>query len=364
MNDTLHPLSRGNISALWVGGVGGMEADLVKRAVFAYEEIPAAGVHGVGLRRLPGNLLKIGQGFMASRKILKRVQPDVVFFTGGYLAVPMALAARMRRLTQKSPQILLYVPDIEPGLALKTLARFADRIAVTTETTQKYYSSKARIVVTGYPTRTEHRRWIGRKDEARKRFGLKADEPVTLVFGGSKGARSINRAVLHHLADLLSLTQVIHITGALDWEEDSTAAERILSKLPPELTEKYHAYPYLHDEMSAAFAAADLTICRAGASVLGELPLFELPAILVPYPHAWRYQQVNAVYLRDKGAAIIIEDQALMEQLVSEVQKLYEKKEKLQAMREAMKSMSKPDAAKSIGELILQMATRKEQWDD
>jgi len=116
--------------------------------------------------------------------------------------------------------------------------------------------------------------------------------------------------------------------------------------------------------MSAAFAAADLTICRAGASVLGELPLFELPAILAPYPHAWRYQQVNAAYLRDKGAAIIIEDQALTERLVSEVRELFEKKEKLQAMRDAMKRMSKPDAAKSIGELILQMATRKEQWDD
>ena len=107
---------------LWVGGQSGMEADLVARQGIAFAGIPAAGVHGVGLRTLPGNLLQLSRGTLQARRILRSFQPDVILFTGGYVAVPMAMAGR------RCP-ILLYVPDIEPGMALKTLARFASTIA-------------------------------------------------------------------------------------------------------------------------------------------------------------------------------------------------------------------------------------------
>ncbi|MBG7609427.1 MAG: UDP-N-acetylglucosamine--N-acetylmuramyl-(pentapeptide) pyrophosphoryl-undecaprenol N-acetylglucosamine transferase, partial [Anaerolineae bacterium] len=111
------------LDVLWIGSEGGMEADLIARNDIAYDTIPAAGVHGVGLGTLPGNLMQLGRGFFAARKILRRFRPDLLFFTGGYVAVPMALAG-MRKPSA------LYVPDIEPGLALKTLANFANLIAV------------------------------------------------------------------------------------------------------------------------------------------------------------------------------------------------------------------------------------------
>ena len=110
---------------LWIGGEGGIEADMVKRENIAFEAIPAAGIHGVGLRSLPGNILRLTHGYFASRRILKSFKPDVLLFTGGFVAVPMALAGIPY-------QSLLYVPDIEPGLALKTIARFSDQIALTT----------------------------------------------------------------------------------------------------------------------------------------------------------------------------------------------------------------------------------------
>jgi UDP-N-acetylglucosamine--N-acetylmuramyl-(pentapeptide) pyrophosphoryl-undecaprenol N-acetylglucosamine transferase len=121
--------------------------------------------------------------------------------------------------------------------------------------------------------------------------------PVLLVFGGSKGARSINRALLEALPGLLPEMQVLHISGNLDWPEVEAARSALSTGEAAAWAERYHAFPYLHDEMGAALAAADLVVARAGASTLGEFPALGLPAILVPYPHAWRYQKVNADYL-------------------------------------------------------------------
>ena len=137
------------------------------------------------------------------------------------------------------------------------------------------------------------------------------DKPVLLVTGGSRGARSINQAVLQHLPFLLELAQVIHISGQLDWPTVETAA----NSLSGTNRRDYHAFPYLHEEMGAALAVADLVLSRAGASSLGEYPLLGLPAVLVPYPHAWRYQKVNADYLASRGAAIVLDDSRLNEEL-------------------------------------------------
>ncbi|OQY80256.1 MAG: hypothetical protein B6D40_13290, partial [Anaerolineae bacterium UTCFX3] len=193
---------------LWVGGEGGMEEALVKRAGVAFRSIPAAGVHGVGLRALPRNLSKLARGYFASRRILGEFRPSALFFTGGYLAGPMALAGR-------DIPTLLYVPDIEPALALKAVARFADRVAVTASESRAYFPARARVVETGYPVRAGLLKWD--RVSARKVFGLRAEKPVLLVTGGSRGARSINRAVLRHLPSLLEAAQVIHVSGQLDW---------------------------------------------------------------------------------------------------------------------------------------------------
>ncbi|WP_049784900.1 UDP-N-acetylglucosamine--N-acetylmuramyl-(pentapeptide) pyrophosphoryl-undecaprenol N-acetylglucosamine transferase [Anaerolinea thermophila] len=328
---------------LWVGGEGGMEAELVKKAGLPYTAIPAAGVHGVGLRALPGNILRLARGVLASRRILKEFQPEVLLFTGGYLAVPMALAGR------HIPS-LLYVPDIEPGLALKTLSRFASTIALTAEPSRTFFKhSKARVEVTGYPVRQDLLEW--NRERGAEKLGLDAQQPILLVTGGSKGARSINRAIVKGLPELLQVTQICHLTGALDWEEVQMAREA----LSPDLQKRYFAAPYLH-EMGAALACADLVISRAGASTLGEYPLFGLPAILVPYPYAWRYQKVNAMYLVEQGAAVMIENQNLAEQLVPTVLRLIGSPEKLAAMRKAMRTLHRPQAAERIASLVLALA--------
>jgi UDP-N-acetylglucosamine--N-acetylmuramyl-(pentapeptide) pyrophosphoryl-undecaprenol N-acetylglucosamine transferase len=337
-----------NLETLWVGGEGGMEEELVNRAGISYCSIPAAGVHGVGLRALPGNIAKLTRGISASRRILREFKPDVLFFTGGYVAAPMALAGR-------NIPTVLYVPDMEPGLALKFLSRFAEVVTVTASDSKKYFSRLRRIIVTGYPLRADLSSWS--REKAIRHFGLaqppvgNSTKPTLLITGGSKGARSINMAVLKHLNELLNVAQIIHITGALDWP----VVEKAAQELPEHLKSAYHAMSYSH-EMGAALAAADLVISRAGASILGEYPLFGLPAILVPYPYAWRYQKVNADFLAEHNAAVILQDELLEDRLLPVVMDLVLNKHKLEAMRAAMKKISYPNAADMIASQLVELA--------
>jgi UDP-N-acetylglucosamine--N-acetylmuramyl-(pentapeptide) pyrophosphoryl-undecaprenol N-acetylglucosamine transferase len=331
---------KADVETLWVGSEAGMEAELVNREGIAFKAIPAAGLHGVGLSALPGNVFQLTRGFTASRKIVGEFRPDVLLFTGGYVAGPMALAAR-------SVPTLLYVPDIEPGLAIRSLAPFADTIAVTTAESQKFFSRK--VLVTGYPVREGLSKWT--RAEGRLALGLTGQLPVLLVVGGSKGARSINQALISCLPAVLDVTQVVHITGQRDWEEVAAATANLtaIQKM------RYRPYAYLHEQMGAALAAADVAVARAGASALGEFPLFGVAAVLVPYPHAWRYQRVNAAYLAEHHAAIVIEDKALQDELPRLVQELLQDSGKREAMQSAMRSLAQPQAADALAEQLLEL---------
>jgi UDP-N-acetylglucosamine--N-acetylmuramyl-(pentapeptide) pyrophosphoryl-undecaprenol N-acetylglucosamine transferase len=273
-----------------------------------------------------------------------------MFFTGGYLAVPMALAGRYPGFGSPRPRSALFVPDIEPGLALRTLSRFAESIAVITEEAKDFFPSHKNVQITGYPTRKDLDIW--NLDDARKTLGLRDDLKTLLVFGGSRGARSINQALFPGLPKLLEVIQIVHISGKANWAEVDSGRQ----SLPPKLSERYHPYPYLYAEMGAALTAADLVLSRAGAATMGEFPLFGVPAVLVPYPYAWRYQLVNAEYLAKHGAAVMIQDAELEEKLTSVVIDLIQNPGRLERMSKAMQSLSRPDAADTIAKILLDLA--------
>lgn len=321
-----------------------MEAELVERAGILFKAIPAAGLHGVGLQRLPANLLTLWRGYQQARVLVQEFRPDALLFTGGYLAGPVALAARKR------PSLLL-VPDIEPGLALKMLARFASRIALVADESRSFFpGALSKLRVTGYPVRSELLGW--NKTAGSAILDLRSGLPILLVVGGSKGAHSLNEALFYHLEALLQRVEVIHITGQADF----SPAQQAQSALPESLRSRYHPFAYLHENMGAALASADLVVSRAGASILGELPLYGLPALLVPYPHAWRYQQVNAAYLVQRGAALLLEDAKLKSGLYLMVEKLLETPEKQAAMRQAMSALAAPQAASQIAAHLAELA--------
>jgi undecaprenyldiphospho-muramoylpentapeptide beta-N-acetylglucosaminyltransferase len=331
---------------LWVGGLGGMESDLVRRAGISFEAIPAAGVHGVGLQRLPANAWRLGQGILAARRILGQFRPDELFFTGGYIGIPVALAGHRIPKT-------VFVPDIEPALAMKWIARMADTICVSTTESLKFYEGRERVRVTGYPIRPAFRGLT--REEGRRGLGLSPDRPVVLVSGGSRGARSINEAVWRILPGLLMRAQVVHLTGSLDWPR----VDGILRTQTGARLDDYHPFPYLHEQMGAALAAADVAVSRAGASVLGEYPHFGLPSILVPYPHAWRYQKVNADHMSERGAAVQLDDAALHEQLWPTLVKLLDSPERLRAMAGAAKGLASQSASSEIAQEIIAVGMRE-----
>jgi len=336
-----HPPS----AILWIGSLGGMEADLVLREGLPFKAIHSAGVHGVGWR-LPLNALNLARGFFEALSLGRSFQPDVLLVTGGFLAAPAAWACWLQRVP-----VVIYLPDLEPGLAVRVVSRIAARICVTADDSRKYFAKRGRkVVVTGYPIRPDLRQ--ATREQAVQHFGLDPVRRTILVTGGSRGARSLNRATCAALADWLTEYQVIHLSGTLDWQE----AEQARAALSDDLRPRYHAFPFLH-EMGLALAAADVVVSRAGASALGEYPLFGLPALLVPYPHAWRYQKVNADYLVERGAAIRVNDDELSARLTREVRGLLSDEARLSQMRAAAKAAARPGAARRIAEELIALSS-------
>jgi UDP-N-acetylglucosamine--N-acetylmuramyl-(pentapeptide) pyrophosphoryl-undecaprenol N-acetylglucosamine transferase len=239
--------------------------------------------------------------------------------------------------------ILVYLPDIEPGLAVRVLSRLAQRVAVSVEESLRYFPVR-KTAVTGYPVRSEL--FTTDKGEAQKALDLEEGLKTLLVFGGSRGARSINLALSKVLDRLLDVCQIVHICGRLDahWVEAQRAG------LPARLRVRYRAYAYLHEEMALALAAADLVVARAGAATLGELPALGLPSILVPYPYAGRHQELNANYLVSRGAAVKIDDANLEGQLLLMVMELLGNEELLIQMGERARSLARPEAAQRIAD--------------
>lgn len=323
---------------LWVGGEDGVEKSLVERAGIPFVAIPAGGLHGVGAGRAVRSLFKLIAGTWRAWQLIGQYRPDAMLTTGGFVSAPVAVACRLRRVP-----ILLYLPDIEPGLAVKFVARFAKKIGVTTEDSVRYFPAR-KVVVTGYPTRSD----LASADRmaALRHFDLVDDRKTLLVFGGSKGARSLNRAVQAISAQLLAHYQVIHISGATDAAEVQAKRET----LPADVQRHYHVFEYVHD-MGLALAAADLVVSRAGASILGEYPLFGVPSILAPYPYAWRYQKVNADYLASRGAAVRLDDATLDETLLPAIEQLLNDPARLRAMSAAARSLARPDPAQKLADL-------------
>jgi UDP-N-acetylglucosamine--N-acetylmuramyl-(pentapeptide) pyrophosphoryl-undecaprenol N-acetylglucosamine transferase len=322
---------------LYVGGQGGVEERLVARAGLPFAAVPAGGVHGVGPWRAARNTLKLLRGWWAAYRLGRRERPAALFVTGGYASVPVALAAWMLRVP-----ILVYLPDIEPGLAVRFAACLARRVAVTVPESRRFFRGR-KVIVTGYPVRAE----FGSLERAacRAALGLAPEDSLLVVIGGSTGARGINRALCGLLEEVLRLVRVVHLCGERDWGWVAERAEA----LPAPLGARYRVAPYMHaEELGPVLAAADLALCRAGAMTLGELPFFGLPAILVPYPYAWRYQQINSDWLVGHGAAVRLDEERLGDELVPTLRALLGDRQRLGTMAGQMRALARPDAARRL----------------
>lgn len=359
-----------------------------EESALPFRAIAAAPVRGRNPLALGRNALTLGRGAVQARRLIAELRPAAILGTGGYVCVPLFVAARMVGVPTA-----IYLPDVVPGLAVRTLARLATVVACNVEDSAKYFrlpigdfelsegsagdhtqskihNLKSTILVTGYPVRGE----LFAQDKAvcRAAFGLDASSPVLLVYGGSRGARSINTAVAALLPQLLPLAQIIHVCGR---EGDEGFLRAAAARLPGELQKRYTLYPYLFGgadkqasahhvtpSMMRAFGAADLAICRSGASTMAELPAAALPAVLVPYPYV--HQEENADYLVARGAALKIGDADMLGsgrpehgRLFQAVRRLLLDHEERLHMAACSRMLARPHAARQLAALLLALAT-------
>jgi UDP-N-acetylglucosamine--N-acetylmuramyl-(pentapeptide) pyrophosphoryl-undecaprenol N-acetylglucosamine transferase len=345
----------------YVDSVEDFARPLVERAALPFahlDQVRAGPLNGVSLLKRVRSIFEIAIGTVQAWILVRRRHPDALLLTGGWVGLPVALAARLHGVPS-----LIYLPDIEPGLAIRRLQPLVHAVACTVADSRAYFPKNARVIVTGYPIRKAMR--AATREQAQIHFQLDAQRPTLLVFGGSRGARTINHALLDGLPRLLAAgLQVIHVTGSTDWE----ALQKQIDGLRTQYDlGGYRAFPFLHEEMGLAMAASDLTVCRGGASALGELPAFGLPAIVVPYPYAWRYQKVNADWLAERGAALVLRDEDMADQLTDAILNLINDPTRLHSMREAARSLAtpegaaSPDGARNLAQQLLEFAESRTQ---
>lgn len=340
--------SRGIASdILFVGTEHGIEAKVVPKEGYAIRFVRAEGIVGKSPMQKVRALAALMLSLRDSRRILRSFMPDLVIGVGGYASAGTVFVAWATHV----PTLLLEQNSV-PGLANRLLAKLADAVAVTYQESLSWFPP-GRTFLTGNPVR----RQMLRKDvrAAHALFSLHPDRFTVFIFGGSAGARSINKAVveaLPHLAKVRGRVQFLHQTG----ERDHTFVSAAYRSEGCRGT----VVPFIY-EMAEAYAAADLVICRAGATTLAELTAVGKPAVLIPYPYAAaNHQEHNARKLEDMGAARVILEKDLDGQvLASTIMELCDNEQLRREMQRASSAFGKADAAEKVVAIAMNLLAKR-----
>ncbi|KKU80477.1 MAG: UDP-diphospho-muramoylpentapeptide beta-N- acetylglucosaminyltransferase [Candidatus Peregrinibacteria bacterium GW2011_GWA2_47_7] len=300
--------------------------------------VPFAGIVCGKLRRYFDfknlvDVIKIPLGIFQAYRAIQRFKPDVVFAKGGYVSVPVVIAAFLRRVP-----VVIHESDVSPGLATRICARFARVILLSWEESQKYFSKRAvhKFVVTGNIVRSTVTR--GDKKRGYAYTGFAENKPIVLVMGGSTGSQFMNELVCSAASELVKECQLIHITGV---QKNSC-----VKNLPRGLKD-YRSFEYVDKELPDIYSITDLVVSRAGANSLAEIAECGIPNILIPLPTtSSRGDQLeNARVFEKAGASVVLKQEGLEEgNFVAAIKNLLADQEKQRAMKEALASFRAPHA--------------------
>lgn len=346
---------------LFVGATGKMETDLIPRAGYEIRTVEVTNLH----RSLkPSELvydLKSVQNVLratrASKELIAEFRPDVAVGTGGYVCYPVLRAA-----AKCGVPTVVHESNAVPGLTTKLLDGVVDRVLVGFEESRQYYRDPARVAVTGTPVRGDFAACT--QAEAKARLGVPAGKPLVVSVWGSLGARRMNELMAGLLLRACDGGRtppfaLIHSAGQLGYETMTDAlAEVGVEKLRQRGMD---IRPYIYD-MPLVMTAADLVLCRAGASTLAELTWLGKPAVLVPSPNVTNnHQERNARVLeRAGGARVLPEADVTAEALLDTVQGLLADRAALDAMAAGMRAAGTRDATERIAKIVLELAAGQE----
>jgi UDP-N-acetylglucosamine--N-acetylmuramyl-(pentapeptide) pyrophosphoryl-undecaprenol N-acetylglucosamine transferase len=342
----------GDVRLVWIGSQAGIEATWVPAAGIGYHAIPTGKLRRqLAWRNVTDLTLRVPAGFGRAYALLGRLHPAIVVATGGFVAVPTAVAAAARRLP-----LLVHEQVVVPGLANRIIGRLADRVAVTFAASAGAFP-RAKVVVTGNPIRPEL--LGGQRARGFERFGLDPARPLLYITGGALGAHRVNRIVGAALPALLEVTQIVHQCGDNTYD-DLAWLRGEASRLPSSLTGRYRVTALVGEELGDLYAAASLVLGRAGAGTVTELAALGVPAILVPLPGARGDEQTaNARVLAEAGAAVLVPEPELTpERLVREVAALLADPDRRRAMAGHARAVATPDAAERLVDLVLALTAR------
>lgn len=322
----------------FVGTERGLEARVVPQAGFRLELISARGLKGMGFNRLLRGLLALPVSFFQSWSILRRYRPDVVVGVGGYASGPVVLAAWLQRVPT-----VVQEQNALPGVTNKILGKLVRVVFIAFEEARRFFPA-GKVQLIGNPIRRKLMDNYLRSSVRHEGFTL-------LIFGGSQGARGINDrmiAALDHLGALKGSLQILHQTGKKDVEAVRQAYQA--KGFQAEVVD-------FIDDMSGAYARADLVVCRAGATTLAELTVCKKASLLIPFPHAAdNHQEVNARAMVQNGAALMLRESELTgETLAAQILSLHEHPERLKKMEKAAASLGRPEAAKEMADVCVQL---------
>lgn len=278
---------------------------------------------------------------------LVRQRPAAIFTTGGYVAIPVLIAARLLRIPA-----VMWEGNVIPGRSVRVTARLASALAVSFPPTCRALRAAGPCLVTGTPIRDVA--GIDR-EAARERLGLASTDRLVVVFGGSQAVRRLNAAVAGALSELVERAVVIHVAGPEGMAE--AAASR--AALPEALRVRYRPAAFLGALLLDALAAADLVVGRAGSSTLAESTAFGLPMIVIPYPHAGDHQRANAAAMASAGAATFIADERLDAASLLDAVAILDDPAAYAAMAAASRALGRPGAADAAAEIVLALAERR-----
>jgi UDP-N-acetylglucosamine--N-acetylmuramyl-(pentapeptide) pyrophosphoryl-undecaprenol N-acetylglucosamine transferase len=330
----------------WVGGHRGLEAGLVRAAGLPMRRLFLRSLRTVDLSvNTVLDPARLALSVPQATALLLRRRPAAVFTTGGYVAIPLLVAAAPLRIPT-----ILWEGNVVPGRSVRAVARLASAIAVSFPQTCRVLGGQC--FVTGTPIRDT--REVSR-EAARARWDLGPSDRLLLIFGGSQAVRRFNAAVSDALSRLTERVHVVHVTGEAGYSGALADRER----LPADRRDRYRPYPFLRDDMVAALAAADLVVGRAGSSTLAEVTAFALPMVVVPYPHAAGHQRANARILVEAGGARLIEDDDFDADALVAAAGILDDPARHARMAEAARALGRPFAADAVAELVLAAAERR-----
>lgn len=343
-----------NAEILFLGSDDGLEKELVPAAGFRLVTVKAGKLRRyVSLATVTG-VMRVPLGMFQAISIVRKFRPDVAFTSGGYVAVPAVLASRVNGVP-----VLMHQQDVPPNLSNRLAAPLATRISVAFADSLPYFPARKTLLL-GNPIRQAMLDVRETPPQAaRAELGLDVETPLLLVTGGSQGARHLNQVVCQALPGLLERCQVLQISGKELYNETREQADSLLAGLDETLRQRYRLVAYLNAEMPQALQAADLVLCRSGASTLTELAILSKPSVLVPLLPAvgGPAQQENAAMFERKSAASVIADNELKpEILVERVLSILASKTQIAAMAQAASTFAKPDATQDITEELVRIA--------